>query len=455
MLSFAFAGLLGRSLGPEGLGTYSYIFSFFVFANLFMEAGMPLFFFRQWSKSDATFLDDIRLLVSARLFIFLPLAVLITLYSWFFEREIFTPFCLVLALYFVDIWLQIALLYSQARNRFDRIFLLTGTEKGIGLTLGMLLLLSGKSLIAVLLSFLIGKVVALFLAQRFYPLQTRVLPNKASFTHLFHQSSSLFLLGLFTTAYFRLDVILIRYFAGFDAVGLYSSSYRLFEAALFLPTLLSTSFLPVFTQLLHVKKKQNAEQLLSFSLKLLFFLALFMAISLTIYAKETLHLLYGNDFIDSGTVLVILGWTLLFIFMNNPLNNYLIASHQEKHQLRFMLLLTATNVVVNAVLIPRFGIAGAALTTLLCEALAFLFFSTQTKISILHPDFVKLIAIAVPTFLFLTLTKRWGVTFFVSIPFTFFVYSAGAVSLKVFPNVGIHDILHQVGNLLRNRRLKV
>jgi len=92
----------------------------------------------------------------------------------------------------------------------------------------------------------------------------------------------------------------------------------------------------------------------------------------------TLPFLFGERYAEAGPVLVIHIWTLVFVFLGTASSRHLVAENQQRMELNRTLIGAAFNVVANYILIPKYGIIGAAYATLASQAvasyLAYLFF---------------------------------------------------------------------------------
>jgi O-antigen/teichoic acid export membrane protein len=95
-----------------------------------------------------------------------------------------------------------------------------------------------------------------------------------------------------------------------------------------------------------------------------------LAIVLAAFATPVVLLLYGEAYLPAAGAfsLVVLGAP--FIALGVVSSGWLVIRRCTGHALRRTLLGMATNVALNVVLIPRMGIAGAALATLLAQLVA-------------------------------------------------------------------------------------
>ena len=93
-------------------------------------------------------------------------------------------------------------------------------------------------------------------------------------------------------------------------------------------------------------------------------------IGLIIFSEEILSIISGEQYMLAGKSLGILSVAIIFtIFANVYVNCILIPNQKEKQVLWISSLCAFTNIFLNIVLIPIYGIEAAAFTTVVAEAL--------------------------------------------------------------------------------------
>jgi O-antigen/teichoic acid export membrane protein len=78
-------------------------------------------------------------------------------------------------------------------------------------------------------------------------------------------------------------------------------------------------------------------------------------------------LLFGHSYQEAGSVLAIHIWGAVFVFLGVASGVFFTAENYTKKSLYRTMLGAATNVALNLVLIPRHGINGAAMATVLSQ----------------------------------------------------------------------------------------
>lgn len=180
---------------------------------------------------------------------------------------------------------------------------------------------------------------------------------------MFSNSWPLILSGLAVFLYMRLNQILLGNILGDREVGIYSLAVMFSEFWYFVPVSLCSS---VFPSLIKYKKTDNflynlrTKQFFRF----LFWLGVGVAILVTFFGKYFIVLVYGTKYIESAGVLSILIWSGIAVSMGVASGQLLIIDKLTKLALLRTLFGAAANVVLGIILIPKFGVYGAAWSAL-------------------------------------------------------------------------------------------
>lgn len=176
---------------------------------------------------------------------------------------------------------------------------------------------------------------------------------------------------LFTNLFFQLDTILISYLKGTTAVGLYQAVFKLIILPLMIPDIMNFTLLPVLTRLF-VNEKDKALKLSYLMNKTLFLLSFPVTLILYLFANEIITLIYGKElFISSIPVLKIFAFNVFVRFVFETFA--LILTSTDKQIIRMYTVFAATfvNLTLNIILIPFFGIIGAAIVSLITIILVY------------------------------------------------------------------------------------
>lgn len=158
--------------------------------------------------------------------------------------------------------------------------------------------------------------------------------------------------------YTRIDQLMIKFMLNNFELGIYGSNIKIFDAFVMLGFTLSLSLLPYLT-------KVKSELLLIKKIyKYFYFLFLPIIILLIFFSDLIINILFGNQFISGSYSLKILLISSFFAILTSLNNRVLIANELEKCILIRSIYSLLLNVILNLILIPKFGINGAAISTL-------------------------------------------------------------------------------------------
>jgi O-antigen/teichoic acid export membrane protein len=200
--------------------------------------------------------------------------------------------------------------------------------------------------------------------------------------NLIKDSWPLILSGLAIMVYMRIDQIMLGQMLDDESVGIYSAAVKISEVWYFIPMTIVAS---VFPSIIEVKKQGEARyyQRLQKLSGLMLLLALAGAIPMTFLSAWITDLLFGNAYQLAGSVLAIHIWSGLFVFLGLASGEWFIIEGLQKYYFYRTILGAFVNIGLNFIMIPKFGIIGAAWATVvaqLCSNILFNIFNRKTRV---------------------------------------------------------------------------
>ena len=194
--------------------------------------------------------------------------------------------------------------------------------------------------------------------------------NKERAKLLLIKSSPLILSAVMVTIYMKIDVVMLKS-VGSRAVGIYSSAQNLSEAWYFIPSAIVTS---VFPALLNARKTDlnRYKKRLGNLYDLLVYINIPIAIFISFFGSDLIHLAYSGKYDGAGPMLSIHIWSGIFVFLGMASSQYLIAEGYTKISFYRTAAGAITNILLNFWLIPKYAGVGASIATLIaCFVSAF------------------------------------------------------------------------------------
>lgn len=252
--------------------------------------------------------------------------------------------------------------------------------------------------------------------------------------------------SIFAVMVFRVDTVMLSIMKGVEAVGFYNTAYRLMEALIFFPAVYTTSIFPILS-VLYVSSQKPLKSAYEKSFKYLTILSLPIAVGTTLLADQIILLLFKSAYIPSILTLQIVVWVLPFIFVNYILGSLLTAMNRQYTVLKITMVSLALTIGLNLILIPGFSYLGAALVTVITEAVsvALSFFVVSKLVSRVkvHNVLIKpALACLVMALFILYIKTNLFLVIFISI----IIYFAVLIALKTFTPED-YDLFRQVLNI--------
>lgn len=218
-------------------------------------------------------------------------------------------------------------------------------------------------------------------------------------------SVALFLPGVAATIYLQCDKIMLELLTGNTAqVSQYDYAEKIVTIPLTFITVLSTVMMPRIANEFQKKHTGEIADLINKAAKVSLFLACPLMLGMMAIAGELIPWYLGNGFLLSIKLIIIISP----IIITNTLtgisgSQFFTATNQIKLLLKAQIMAAIGNIVINAILIPKYGAVGAALATLvssiLCATVQYFDLCKQIKLQGLLKQGVKYISIGIIMFL--------------------------------------------------------
>lgn len=362
---------VARYLGPEGYGQLSFAGSYVMIFSAIALFGLESIVVRELVKhpeAERAILGTTCLIRAAAGFIsyLLAIAVLLVLHpddrTALLLVALLGSSLLVQAVEASDLWFQ-----SRVLSRYTVICRSTAFIISSGLK--VLLVLTGASLTAIAAATAVEALLAallLVLAHTRYS-NAGILTwrwDSNWFRRLLTGSVPMVLSGVVLMVYLRIDQVMLGALASQAEVGLYAAAVRISEVWYFVPSAIVSSVFPGLVALRSTDPEQF-ERKLQQLYNLLAFLGYAVALPVTFIAPWLVRLLFGSAYQTAAPLLAVLIWAGLFANLSVVRNAHFIALDWGRSLLWATSLGATANVLLNLLLIPRYGALGAAIATCL------------------------------------------------------------------------------------------
>lgn len=371
--------IISRQLGPEGVGSFALalLFPTLMAGLLNLGIGSSNVYFiasGQVSEKEAW-------TVSRNIAIFMGFlgcgigAIIIQ----FFNARIFpeiNPQYLWIALGVLPISLMSGMITSlfQGLQNFRAFNIMVLTQPLLGFSAVVFLwvfdIFSLKTVLAcVVASHLLGLIIGLILLGRRIPLAANT-GNTPYFRRAISYGYKAHLGNILTLLIYRTDIFLVNLFVGPAAAGLYTVAVRLVEQLWIIPQAFVTVVLPRLASL--SKDEDTRNEITPLVSRLVFWTTVLFAIMLAILAVPLTAWLFGHEFVAAVPALNILLPGVVVFASARVLAGDIGARGLIHYNLFIALAALLLNIAGNLILIPKFGITGAAISTSLSYLVVFI-----------------------------------------------------------------------------------
>ena len=183
---------------------------------------------------------------------------------------------------------------------------------------------------------------------------------------LLKDSWPLMLSGIAISIYMKIDQVMIKNMLDAKAVGNYAVAVKLTEVWYFIPVLINSSFFPAIINAKKIDEKLYYERFQKLY-DLMVWSAIGISLPIMLLSNNIIKLLFGIQYQEAAGVLRIYVCACVFVFLGVVSSKYLIAENYTKIFFLITFMGAIINTVLNIILIPKLGINGAAIATVLSQ----------------------------------------------------------------------------------------
>jgi O-antigen/teichoic acid export membrane protein len=357
-----------RKLGVEQYGLYTYLNSIVLTVGVLVDCGFDYLLIREVTQNNNPRIINTVLYTRVALFFVLLLFFLLLFGLGIFDFHQFLIILLLLVFNVVTFLVNSVKSAASAFHLFKDFSIILLIEKAAVIVIGLLALLVFSKLVYFAAALVLGILSAFYFS---FKMLKRLPDFRAEFISwellkkLFVQARYLIFLNILVSVYFRLDVLILRYFLDdINVIGLYGSVHRLIEMYILFPTIIMSAGYPIIA-------KFTAAEDVKYVLEKLFSLLLIVSIPLSFIfsfnSEAVNHLIYGAEYAEGARGLQYIIWAIIPIGFNYVIGNLFISIRKEYYSIRSLAVGCVVSILLNFILIPKVGYPGAAISVLMAE----------------------------------------------------------------------------------------
>lgn len=213
--------------------------------------------------------------------------------------------------------------------------------------------------------------------------------NRARVVPLLRESWPLAFAFVSISIYSKINGIMLGQMLGDSAAGIFGEADRLSSLWYFIPGAIASSMYPVLVQTRETASQTKYTQIVQIFLDVLVLISYSIIIPVFIFSPVVITVLYGAAFTESGEVLMVLIWALIFISLKQGMDYWLMVEKRTKYTVICTILGIGINIILNLWLIPIYGVKGVGWSTVF--ALAGATYLTALMIPTIRPLFKHLL----------------------------------------------------------------
>lgn len=369
-LSLIVTAWVARYLGPEQFGDYSYVLAFLAFFQAVSILGLDNIVVRDIARNREDSGSIIATVFTLRLLIgvvfYIISIILMGLLNGFDSKFIIITAICALSLIFqsadtIDLWFQ-----SQSQSKRTVVVRLVTYLLSNGLK--VIFILNDSTIVsfaAVTALEALLCAIGLFYSYKKYP-ATDLTVSLSIAKHLLKESWPYIFSSLSVMVYMRIDQLMIKSYLGTTELGVYAAILPLAMTWTFIVTTLTTSLSPYIAR----KKNNDEEQYwkaLSNIFRLYALLGWVICLGVYIVSPFIVPILFGDSYLVGIPILKIIVFVNVFINMGVAQSLWILNERKSKVAMYRTLFGAIVCIVSNVLLIPLYGIYGAAYSALIAQ----------------------------------------------------------------------------------------
>ena len=203
-------------------------------------------------------------------------------------------------------------------------------------------------------------------------------PDRSLIKYIFIQSWPIGIVALFGTILASIDTVILGWLRTTTEVGYYAAAQKPLQVLWLLPGLMTTALLPFFSKISNGEQKKF-ESILGRAITIALAAITPLVGICILFARPIISILFGSTYIAAVPLLQIIAISAIATIPSLFISNALLAKGKQKTTLLFIIIGASTNVILSFILIPAYGMYGAALSYTLSQIISNIFIVYKTR----------------------------------------------------------------------------
>lgn len=183
---------------------------------------------------------------------------------------------------------------------------------------------------------------------------------------ILRKSCHFILPGLMVAIYAQTDKIMLKQMISEAEIGFYATAVSLCNVWCFVLSAIIDSLYPEITKA-HKTDRQLFARRNRQLYAIVFYLSVAVSLLITCFAKPAIYIMYGEAYMPTAAPLRVITWYTAFSYLGVARNAWIVCEDRQKYIFGVYVSAAVSNVILNLILIPRWGAVGAAAASLAAQ----------------------------------------------------------------------------------------
>lgn len=171
---------------------------------------------------------------------------------------------------------------------------------------------------------------------------------------------------IMVTIFAETDKIMLKNIVNSESTAYYSAALTCASLTSFVFVAILDSFRPIIFQ---SKKESNENYELNLVrlFSVIIYMSLIQSVLMAVFASLIISILYGSQYMQAVSALRIVVWYTTFAYLGSVRNIWILSEGKQRYLLPINGMGATLNIILNIVLIPKYGANGAAFASLITQ----------------------------------------------------------------------------------------
>lgn len=193
--------------------------------------------------------------------------------------------------------------------------------------------------------------------------------SKLKVKELLGKSYHYILAGMMVSIYGQTDKLMLKQMLDSASVGYYSTATTICGMWTFVLAAIIDSMYPTIIKLFNIQNIQAFEKKNRQLYCIVFYVSVGVSLIFFVFGEFIISLLYGKEYLQAVVPLKIITWYTAFSYLGTARNAWIVCENKQKYLKYIYISAAILNIIMNYIFIPFWGVAGAALASLITQIL--------------------------------------------------------------------------------------